>query len=104
MSFDRTWSAIAIFALAWKRQLEAHKIFAEIKKRKNNTVHAVPHGDWFQYVSCPHYLAEILMYLSLAIIVGTKHKTGWLIFTWVLINQVIAGLMSHRWYKKTFRN
>ena len=95
--------AIGIFFLGWKHQLEAHKIFASMK-RKSPESHSVPHGDWFKYVSCPHYLAEILIYLSLLMILGFKHKTACLIFAWVLTNQIIAGLMSHMWYRKKFKN
>lgn len=25
--------------------------------------YAIPHGDWFEIVSCPHYLAEIVMFI-----------------------------------------
>lgn len=96
------WASILLYAWAWKHQLKSHQIFAELKLKTSGS-HSVPHGDWFQYVSCPHYFAEILIYLSLAFICGFKHKTAWLIFVWVLTNQVIAGLMSHWWYQKTFR-
>jgi len=95
-------SAVVMFAWAWKHQLTTHQILADLKKSCQVT-HSVPHGDWFQYVSCPHYMAEIIIYLSLAIIMGQKHRTGWIIFAWVLTNQMVAGLMSHLWYRKTFR-
>ena len=95
--------AIGLFFYAWIHQLEAHKIFASMK-RKSSSSHSVPHGDWFKYVSCPHYLAEILIYLSQVMILGVKHRTACLIFGWVLTNQIIAGLMSHWWYRKNFKN
>merc|ERR1719305_622066 len=85
--------AIGLFFYAWIHQLEAHKIFASMK-RKSSSSHSVPHGDWFKYVSCPHYLAEILIYLSQVMILGVKHRTACLIFGWVLTNQIIAGLMG----------
>ena len=86
-----------------KKQFQTHKIFASLKKYYVGT-HSLPHGGLFTYVSCPHYLCEILIYLSLALILGFRHQTAWLIFGWVLINQVIAGLMSHWWYRKNFKN
>lgn len=94
---------IGLFAFAWYQQFQTHKIFASLKKYYVGT-HSVPHGGLFTYVSCPHYLCEILIYLSLALILGLRHQTAWLIFGWVLINQVIAGLMSHWWYRKNFKN
>jgi 3-oxo-5-alpha-steroid 4-dehydrogenase 3 len=27
-----------------------------------------------------------------------------LVWGWVLVNQVVAALMSHNWYKRTFNN
>ena len=68
-------------------QFRAHKIFANLKK-SNGGGHSIPRGDWFEYVSCPHYLAEIIIYLCLAVILGPRHITGIVIFIWVFINQV----------------
>ncbi len=96
------WACVGLFFWAWRHQLKAHQIFADLKKK--NSSHSVPYGDWFQFVSCPHYTAEILIYLSLAVICGWSHGTAWLIFAWVLINQIIAGLMSHWWYRDNFHN
>jgi hypothetical protein len=30
--------------------------------------YVIPHGDWFEIVSTPHYLAEIVRSLSLSLI------------------------------------
>ena len=95
--------ACLIFLWTWKHQYIHHKIFAQLKKQLavcgSKEAHSIPYGDWFYYISCPHYFAEILMYACLSVILGiTKHRTGLFIFIWVLINQVIAGLMSHFWY------
>jgi len=99
-------SATLLFFWAWRHQFIAHKIFAQLKKELrlsgSKSAHSVPYGDWFYYVSCPHYLAEILMYASLAIILGYKHQTAIVLFLWVLINQLIAGLMSHFWYLEKY--
>lgn len=40
------------------------------ENRKDNDEYAVPYGDWFQYVSSPHYLAEIVTSLSLTNVLG----------------------------------
>ena len=37
------------------------------KEESNQTTrHKIPSGRWFQYVSCPHYLAEIIIYVAFA--------------------------------------
>ena len=93
-------AACIAFLWAWKHQFIHHKIFAKLKKQLilsgSKSVHSIPHGDWFHYVSCPHYLAEILMYASLSIILSANHKTGIVVFLWVLINQTIVLLSNSR--------
>ena len=40
----------------------------EKRKNKYESVYTIPRGKWFAYVSCPHYLAEIMIYVSFAIL------------------------------------
>ncbi len=101
--------AVAVFLYAWYHQFVAHKILAALRleptaKSEGNplTTYRIPRGDWFNYVSCPHYLAEILMYASLAAILGWQNTTGLVIFAWVFMNQVVSALMSHFWYQDKF--
>jgi len=96
------FAMIVVFFLAWQHQFNAHKIFAELKKAGANK-HGIPKGDWFSYVSCPHYLCEILMYTAFMIILGLKHQTGIILWVWVTVNQLVAGFMSHKWYKQNFK-
>lgn len=49
--------------------------------------HRVPRGDWFELVSSPHNMAEILMYLALTFILFGSN-TWPVVFLWVLSNQV----------------
>jgi len=92
-----------IFIVAWYHQLQAHKIFAELKI-KNPNKHSVPEGSLFKFVSCPHYMCEIIMYTCLMGILGTNHSTGILVWAWVTINQIIAATMSHQWYLTKFED
>nr|CAD7462291.1 unnamed protein product [Timema tahoe] len=48
--------------------------------------HGIPHGGWFELVSSPHLLAEVIMYLALTIILWGAH-TWPFVFLWVLSNQ-----------------
>ena len=52
-----------------------------------SSVYAIPLGDWFRWVSCPHYTAEVAMYACLAVILGWRNTTGLALFVWVLVNQ-----------------
>lgn len=48
-----------------KQRTEAKQ---EERHHKIESLYTIPSGCWFDYVSCPHYLAEILIYLSFAIL------------------------------------
>ena len=44
-----------------------------------------PHaGGAFELVSCPHYLAEILIYCGLLAAAGAREPAGWLMLAWVV--------------------
>nr|XP_023679453.1 polyprenol reductase isoform X2 [Paramormyrops kingsleyae] len=64
--------------------------------------HAVPHGDWFALVSCPHYLAELLIYVSLGVCSGGGALSWWLVVLYVLCNQALAARLSHEFYCSKF--
>lgn len=94
---------VLVFLWAWYQQLVAHKTFAALKIA-SPTKHSVPYGGMFQLVSCPHYTMEIVMYGVIMLLLGLQHHTAVLVCVWVTINQLIAGTMSHQWYRNTFRD
>ncbi|KAB0799588.1 hypothetical protein PPYR_07468 [Photinus pyralis] len=99
--------AVVLFLWAWKHQYNVTVILANLRKNKKGNVvteaHGLPHGDWFDYVSSPHILAELLMYIALTVILWGN--VTWLyIFSWVLTNQVETALLTHWWYKDNFSN
>mmetsp|Transcript_8706 Transcript_8706/g.12999 ORF Transcript_8706/g.12999 Transcript_8706/m.12999 type:complete len:302 (-) Transcript_8706:30-935(-) len=101
----RWWAilpGLSLFFAASYHQHRAHRILARIRDNLHGRRYGVPFGDWFRLVSCPHYLAEILIYSSLAIILETV--TQWLCVAWVILNLTITGLRTHRWYHQTFPN
>ncbi len=56
----------------------------------------------FEYVSCPHYLAEILIYSSLGMMLGLRSHTWWLLTAYVATAQVRLAYNTHMWYKNKF--
>ena len=59
----------------------------------------------FKYVSCPHYLSEIIVYTSLAAILGFREHLPWLCLTgYVCSTQLYLAHSTHAWYKKEFAN
>lgn len=64
--------------------------------------YGLPKGDWFEYVSSPHYLAEILIYVAFVMLDGSRSLSLWLILAFVIANLVRSALQTHRWYESLF--
>ncbi|XP_052797104.1 polyprenol reductase-like isoform X1 [Mya arenaria] len=99
---------VSVFLWASWHQNRAVNQFAKLRQNKSgsveNTRHHIPHGGLFQFVSCPHYTMEIIIYLSLCIITAFQNNMLVALFVFVLINQVVTGYFTHAWYKETFKN
>ncbi|KAM4710318.1 polyprenal reductase [Discoglossus pictus] len=106
----RWYHAIGVMLYIWAslHQYRCHVILANLRKSKSgkilNLKHAVPCGDWFERVSCPHYFAELLIYISIAIVLGLWNTTWWLVVIYVLFNQALAAVLSHEFYHEKFDN
>ena len=80
----------------------------------------IPKRGWFKFVSCPHYLAEIMIYFMLAILMELQidmttvqdEESGvlsriykfkhWIVLVWVSTNLSISAGRTHGWYISTF--
>ena len=74
-------------------QFQSHWILGSLRKGKKREDPAVgpyriPQGAGFELVSCPHYLAEIVIYAGLLILLGRVNALVWLIFAWVVSRDV----------------
>ncbi|XP_038136618.1 polyprenol reductase [Cyprinodon tularosa] len=99
------WMQTAGFLLFIAASLVQHQsmvLFAGLRKGKSGRVetlaHRVPEGGWFELVSCPHYFAELLIYISLGFVLGRFSVTWWLVVLYVLFNQALAGQLCHDLY------
>ncbi|XP_052277001.1 polyprenol reductase-like [Dreissena polymorpha] len=99
---------VLLFLWASYQQNRTAHLFAKLRQDKSgnveNTRHHIPRGGLFEYVSCPHYFVEILIYLSFNVIFAFRNAMMFWLFVFVLVNQVITGHFSHQWYKKTFKS
>ncbi|KAL4569745.1 hypothetical protein LXL04_025387 [Taraxacum kok-saghyz] len=58
-----TWVGASIFLWGWVRQLRCHQILGSLRdKTEKRDDYVIPYGDWFEYVSSPHYIAEIVFF------------------------------------------
>ncbi|XP_023194954.1 polyprenol reductase [Xiphophorus maculatus] len=105
------WIRAAGFALFVAASLLQHQsivLLAGLRKGKSGRVetlaHRVPEGGWFKLVSCPHYFAELLIYVSLGFALGGFSFTWWLVVLYVLFNQALAGQLCHDLYVSKYES
>jgi 3-oxo-5-alpha-steroid 4-dehydrogenase 3 len=105
------WHAVVliVFGLASYCQHTSHKVLAGLRGGANPTKRSVlqysmPSGGYFDACSCPHYAAEICIYLSLALGMGPRCVSLWMACMATVVNLSFTAVQTHRWYKKTFND
>ncbi|KAL2477026.1 Polyprenol reductase 2 [Forsythia ovata] len=98
------WIGGAVFLWGWIHQYRCHAILGSLRENEQDDDYSIPHGDWFQYVSSPHYLAEIVIYAGVVIASGCSDVTIWLLFGFVVTNLAFAATETHKWYLQKFDN
>jgi 3-oxo-5-alpha-steroid 4-dehydrogenase 3 len=99
-----------LFPFGSLHQHSCHKILAGLRKGGTKqpgekAQYFVPKGDWFELVTCPHYFAEILIYMGLFAIRGVN--AGYavaLLFAFVCINLSFTAWHAHAWYLTKFND
>ncbi|XP_016380982.1 polyprenol reductase isoform X2 [Sinocyclocheilus rhinocerous] len=91
----------ASFLQNWSLSLLA-KMRTDSSGKVETLAHKMPCGGWFELVSCPHYLAELLIYVSMSVCCGCSSLTWWLVVLYVLFNQALAAQLCHDYYRSKF--
>lgn len=90
--------------LADLRKPEATGTATNSTKDKPATTYSLPTGGWFQHVTCPHYLAEILVYASFAMLLAQEQQVPgvrhFLVLVFVASNLTLSALINFNWYKR----
>ncbi|KAI3502302.1 hypothetical protein L1887_30336 [Cichorium endivia] len=98
-----TWIGASIFLWGWVHQLRCHEILGSLRETTEKLEeYVIPYGDWFEYVSSPHYSAEIVIYGGLVVASGGGDLSLWLLFAFVVANLVFAATETQRWYRHKF--
>ncbi|GCB66034.1 hypothetical protein scyTo_0010040 [Scyliorhinus torazame] len=99
-------AGIMLFFWATIHHHKSHVILASLRKNKLGEVinfrHSIPYGDWFEVVSCPHYLAELLIYLAISMTFEGRHLTWWFLVLYVLLSHAMMAILCHEFYVKKF--
>ncbi|PVV02311.1 hypothetical protein BB560_003237 [Smittium megazygosporum] len=83
-------------------ELKKSTVCASAAKKGEIELYNIPTGEWFNLISSPHYLAEILMYFSLFVMAGGNSVTFMTLLFWVVTNLTISAIETHKWYKQKF--
>ena len=78
-----------------------HKILARLRDGRAGDRYSIPVGDYFEWVSCPHYFMEIVLYFSL-LLWNDFELNSVLLFLFVVMNLGITARKTHQWYLDKF--
>eukprot|EP00887_Chlorella_sp_A99_P006327 scaffold3.g6327.t1 len=110
-----TLAGAALFLAANALQLDCHRLLAALAApaakggggaaaaAAPRPAYRIPRGRAFELVSCPHYLAECLVYAGLVLLERGDRAPMWLMQAWVTANLALAAGMTHRWYRRHFK-
>ena len=94
---------------------KAEEAAATTSIRQQTPPYRLPAGGWFSYVTCPHYLAEILVYVSFALLVELMQQIQqqqlpgsywprdgrhWVMLLWVISNLTLSARINYQWYQE----
>ncbi|KAL6774515.1 hypothetical protein ACKKBG_A25290 [Auxenochlorella protothecoides x Auxenochlorella symbiontica] len=96
------WLGVLAFVAGNLLQLHSHRLLATLSRGTQSGAYRIPRGGLFELVSCPHYLAEIVIYAGLGLLIGAQRPLAWLILAWVAANLVLAAGMTQAWYRRRF--
>ena len=73
-----------------------------ISLRKNSEGYKIPHGNFFNFVSCPNYMGEIIEWIGFSVIAMSLPALSFTL--WTFFNLVPRALNHHDWYLENFDN
>ncbi|KAI0383081.1 hypothetical protein F5Y04DRAFT_38983 [Hypomontagnella monticulosa] len=91
---------VLLFLASWSTQYRCHSYLSGLKK------YSLPEDGLFQYLVCPHYTCECVLYLSLALVAAPKgrlyNRTLICTVLFVMVNLGVTAQGTKRWYSEKF--
>lgn len=104
-------SGLSVVANLWLQyeQYRHHVLLSKLRNFDRMASRMVPQKGWFRLVLCPHYLAEVSIYFTWALMMPIHeiHDSNfgcWFLFLWVGTNLTISSLNNYDWYKRQYPN
>lgn len=98
-------TSLALFTSASYWQWKSHLVLFHMKQLQNsgtNSCYALPKEELFEYVCCPHYTAEIALYLSFCLMLPCT-AAMWLLLMWVVMNLSVVANRQFEWYIEKYK-
>lgn len=97
-----------LFVYVSHHQYKCHQILANLRKDKTGKViteqHFVPSGGLFEFLTCPHFLLEAILYFLITVTQDFSNSYWNLICLLVASTQTINAVTEHRWYKRKYKD
>ena len=85
ISLMMSMQGFLVFVIGNVIQFDSHRILSLLaSKTRTKARYRIPRGGLFEYVSCPHYFAEIVIYTGLALASTPFNWRSWYPFVWVV--------------------
>ncbi len=93
------WIGLGMFVLGWLINMRTDEILLKLR-RPNETAYLIPRGGLFEWVSCPNFLGEMILWSGWAIMCWNLAALSFAV--WTIANLLPRALAHHRWYRRTF--
>jgi steroid 5-alpha reductase family enzyme len=92
-------SGFVLFGVGFIVNRHADKALINLRSGRENGYY-LPSGGLFNYVSCPNYLGEIMIWAGWAL--STWSLAGLAFLVWTVANLAPRALAHHKWYFNRF--
>ena len=92
-------SGLFLFAAGFFINKKSDSLLKKLR-RENESTYQIPRGWLFCYISCPHYLGEMIEWLGWALM--TFSTAGLAFFVFTFANLFPRAISIHRWYRHQF--
>jgi protein-S-isoprenylcysteine O-methyltransferase Ste14 len=98
----RFLAGLALFVLGWilNRWADAQLRALRAPGVAGERHYAIPRGGLFEWISCPNYFGEIVLWIGWAVL--TWSAAGASFALWTIANLAPRAWATHRWYRDRF--